>query len=159
MNWKQLAAQLRKQAPALSAALAGPAAAAVGGLIATTLGVNATPEAVAKARETDPMADVALAQLDAQMQTARMADTQHARSLIGGHMWGYAVDFLVIALAFFLIYALVFVKDIPDDSRRAFDIVLGAVLGAFGTVVAYWRGSSRGSAEKSVTLNNLADDK
>jgi hypothetical protein len=51
-----------------------------------------------------------------------------------------------------LVSALV-LAGLSGNAQRAFNIVLGAILGASGAVVTYWRGSSRGSAEMSVELS------
>ena len=49
MDWKDLASTVAKSAPALGAALGGPAGAAVGGLIAAAFGVDRSAQAVAEA--------------------------------------------------------------------------------------------------------------
>ena len=49
MDWKDLASTVAKSAPALGAALGGPAGAAVGGLIAAAFSVDRSAAAVAEA--------------------------------------------------------------------------------------------------------------
>ena len=56
MDWKDLASTVAKSAPALGAALGGPAGAAVGGLIAAAFGVDRSAQAVAEAVANDPSA-------------------------------------------------------------------------------------------------------
>ena len=84
----------------------------------------------------------------AELARAAMADVQHARETVGGSHWSYVIDTAVLVLVAVLIYAAVF-RDVPDANQNALNIILGAILGAFGTVVAYHRGSSAGSGRKT----------
>jgi hypothetical protein len=70
MNWSDLEGFLAKAAPVLGTLVAGPAGAAVGGLIASALGVPATPEAVNQALTNDPEAQAKLAQIAADNKVA-----------------------------------------------------------------------------------------
>ena len=75
----------------------------------------------------------------ARMKRERRVDyalTQDAREKVSGSRRGYVVDIGVFLLAGALIAALVF-ADLNESSQRAFDIVLGTILGAFGAVVTY----------------------
>jgi len=70
----------------------------------------------------------------------------------------YVIAILVIvgffALLIFLIY-----KPIPENNRTLLDMVVGALVGCFSTIVAYHWGSSAGSAEKSDVISRLAEKK
>lgn len=72
MDWRTVASDVIGAAPALGAALGGPAGAAVGELIARTLGTPATPEAV-QAAATLPENRAALAELNLRYQLLRQA--------------------------------------------------------------------------------------
>lgn len=63
-DWKDLAADVGKFAPLVGTLLGGPAGAAVGGLVAAALGVQATPSEVSQAIATNPDAAVKLAQIE-----------------------------------------------------------------------------------------------
>lgn len=70
MRWRDVATTVGKAAPAVGAALAGPAGAVVGGLAARALGVEATPDAVAQAVHRDPEASVKLAEIESEARRA-----------------------------------------------------------------------------------------
>jgi hypothetical protein len=54
----------------------------------------------------------------------------------------------VLSAFLFLIYALLRIP-IPEPNRSAFDIIIGAVMGAVTTLVAYYFGSSKSSNDKN----------
>lgn len=160
MDWKALGERLaRAGLPAVGGALGGPAGAAVGVELARRIGSGEdTPEAVMQALSSDPDAyaaadqyEVELAEQETERLKAQLADTQHARETHRGH-WMPAVLTLALVLMFAALTGALFFFEIPAANQRAADIVLGAMLGAFGTAVAYWLGSSRGSAEKQEIL-------
>lgn len=62
-SWDGIKDTVGKAAPLLGSALGGPAGGAVGGLIASALGVEEKPDAVAKALESDPEAAIKLQEL------------------------------------------------------------------------------------------------
>lgn len=64
MSWKSIAETVGKVAPILGSLLGGPAGAAVGTLIATTLGVENKPEAVSEALRINPEIAFKLAELE-----------------------------------------------------------------------------------------------
>ncbi|QJQ93926.1 MULTISPECIES: 3TM-type holin [Halomonadaceae] len=72
MRWADVKTTVGKVAPALGGALAGPGGAVLGGMAARALGVEATPEAVAKAIHTDPEAAVKLAEIEAETRRATL---------------------------------------------------------------------------------------
>jgi len=66
MDWKDVAGAIGKIAPMLGTLLGGPAAVAlnVGGMIASALGTDNTPSAVALALQTNPEAAVKIAEIE-----------------------------------------------------------------------------------------------
>ncbi|MCD6006896.1 3TM-type holin [Halomonas sp. IOP_31] len=72
MEWSDVKNAVASVAPALGTALAGPAGTAVGGLLATALGVEQTPEAVSAAVRNDPQAAVTLREIEANLERARL---------------------------------------------------------------------------------------
>lgn len=62
-SWDGVKNTVAKAAPLLGSALGGPAGGAVGGLIASALGVEEKPDAIAKALENDPEAIIKLQEL------------------------------------------------------------------------------------------------
>ena len=62
MEWKDLAGVVGKFAPLAGTLIGGPAGAAIGSLIAATLGAEVTPDAIHAAIASDPQAALKLAQ-------------------------------------------------------------------------------------------------
>lgn len=56
----------------------------------------------------------------------------------------------------FMIVVMLFTKEVPKGNEAALNIVIGAALGAFGTVVAFYFGDSKKSAQQQDTINTLA---
>lgn len=83
MNWKDLSGVVGKAAPVLGGILGGPAGIAVGGLIATALGTDATPDAVSTALLGDPQAAVKLKELEtnSKVQLQQLAVTAEQNRL------------------------------------------------------------------------------
>jgi hypothetical protein len=69
MDWKELAGAIGRHAPLIGTLLCGPAGGAVGGIVASVLGVGATPDEVARALTSNPEAAVKLRQLEVERQT------------------------------------------------------------------------------------------
>lgn len=151
MNWRDLAKNLAGVAPAVGTALAGPAGAVVGAALAERLGVPATPAAVQEAIRVDPEAERQIREFAQALTVAEMQDVKEARQQLSGAWWGYVVDAVVLLTFVGLGASLIFVE-VPEGNQRAFDLFLGAVLGFAGAIITFWRGSSRGSAEKSQTI-------
>lgn len=63
-NWKDLAADIGKFAPVLGTLIAGPAGAEIGSIVAATLGVANTPDAVSQALTVNPDAAVKLREIE-----------------------------------------------------------------------------------------------
>ena len=68
MNWKDIAADVGKAAPILGTLIGGPAGGAIGAMIASGLGVAATPDDMKTALATSPDAAVKLAQIEKDRQ-------------------------------------------------------------------------------------------
>ena len=90
---KDIAGIVGKVAPILGTLVGGPAGAAIGGLIAATLGTANTPDAITNAIATDPQAALKLASLesDNRMKLQQMLYA-HADSLIAAGTASIAAD-------------------------------------------------------------------
>lgn len=55
----------------------------------------------------------------------------------------------IIIIGFFVLLIILITKAVPDSNRDLLNLVIGALLGSFSTVVGYFYGSSAGSAAKS----------
>jgi drug/metabolite transporter (DMT)-like permease len=59
----------------------------------------------------------------------------------------------LIVLGFFVLLILLVLLDIPEPNKDLLNLVVGALIGSFATVVGYFYGSSLGSKEKTDILN------
>ena len=59
----------------------------------------------------------------------------------------------IIVVGIIIIIALLINNEIPADNKDALNLVIGAIIGAFLTVVGYFFGSSLGSAKKNDLIN------
>lgn len=73
-------------------------------------------------------------------------------------LFQYLLGGLVIIGFFTLLIILVF-SAIPEQNKDLLNLVVGALIGSFGTVVTYNFGSSAGSAKKDETISNIATNK
>lgn len=162
MDWKDVGMAVAKSAPALGVALGGPAGGAIGGLIAAAFGADSSPSAVAKAVANDPDAAVklrevelrngeVLAGLAADQYKAALLDTQHARTTNRDHWMPAALTIALAAMVAGMVAALMLV-DTPTSNESVIYLIAGQLIGAFATAVAYWLGSSKGSADKQKVL-------
>lgn len=130
----------------------------MGQLVATAFGTQASAAAVAAAVAADPESAVKLreielrhaevfASLAAQQYEAQLLDVQQARTTHRDHWMPWA---LTIALALMVagLGAALFVAETPPANQEVLYLIAGQLLGAFATAIAYWLGSSKGSADK-----------
>lgn len=71
----------------------------------------------------------------------------------GKDVFQYALGALITIGFFVLLIALVYTA-VPTDNKDLLNLVVGALIGSFATIVGYFFGSSKGSAEKNELLNN-----
>jgi uncharacterized membrane protein YeaQ/YmgE (transglycosylase-associated protein family) len=70
--WDKIKDVVGSVAPMAGSMLAGPAGGAVGSMLAAALGVSGTPDAVAAAIQSDPMAAVKIRQIEADLEQTRL---------------------------------------------------------------------------------------
>jgi heme O synthase-like polyprenyltransferase len=58
----------------------------------------------------------------------------------------------IIVIGFFLLLYLLVYQQIPIENKDILNIVVGALIGSFTTVVGYFYGSSKSSADKTEML-------
>lgn len=161
----------------LGGAVAGPAGAAAVGVIAKRLGAaEADPDVVAQAIEADPEATVRLRELDLEMrkaenehvervladeaaiaekeEAARQASVAAARAATSGHWLTPVLTLILIGMIAAFGLAL-FLVEPPASNRDLVNFLLGNISGWVGAGVAYWLGSSRGSADRSATIDRI----
>ena len=62
------------------------------------------------------------------------------------------VTAVLAIMVFALLLGLLFVE-IPEGNKEILYLLAGAIIGAFGTAVSYWLGSSNGSAQKTALMS------
>lgn len=150
-KWERVRKTIATAAPALGRALSLPGSELVGNMIGAALGVPATPEAIESHIVANP-ADIAkIAEIDATLTSAFLADVQDARAAHKGHWMPPVLTLLLLAL-FTATIAGLFLYEIPNANRDMANIAFGTLLGSVGTAIAYWLGSSRGDMEKQALL-------
>jgi hypothetical protein len=70
----------------------------------------------------------------------------------------FSLGTAIIVGTFYILYRLT-VQEIPLGNQRVIDMLIGAVLGSYVTVISYFFGSSQGSVNKQEQLNKITDEK
>lgn len=162
MNWKDVGKAVATVAPVLGGALAGPMGAAAGTLLAGALGVENSPGAVSEklgenpdaARTVELQHIQALRRLEVEETRAVISDVQDARRSHSGHWMPWVLTAGLWIMVAGVIGAMCFVA-IPPGNSEVLYMLVGQIVGAFSTAIAYWLGSSRGSAEKQAVLSKV----
>jgi hypothetical protein len=158
--------------------LAGPAGNLAAGILKTTLSLTdsqagnpADPQKVTQALNDltlTPDQRTALAQAEMQYQEAALqmgyksvadlealsnADRDSARNLqikTGSRVPGMLA--ITITLGFFAVVTFMLLRSVPQSGHDALMLILGSLASAWVSVVAYYFGSSKGSADKTQLL-------
>lgn len=166
MDWKDIAGAVGKAAPILGTLLGGPAGAAVGSIVASALGSGGTPEDVAAVLASDPQAMVKLREIEATKAvrfeelaaeqakaelaaaTADRASAREREAKTGDTLTPRTLAMLV-TLGFFGVLAYLLAAGKPQTGGDALLVMLGALGGAWASVISYYFGSSASSAAKT----------
>lgn len=63
----------------------------------------------------------------------------------------------VIVTGFFILLYLLIKQEVPASNTDVLNLVIGALIGSFSTIVGYFYGSSKGSSEKTDLLHKKTD--
>lgn len=183
MKWTDVKDFLGNAAPVVGGLLGGKAGEAVGGLIASALGVEDKPDAVIDALKANPEAIIKIKelenskaiaeiqaatqskQIDAETERAYLDDRKNARDneveivKVTGHIdWNRAgIAWLTVVGVFAAFFTLLYGN--IDKNSGTYELVymaFGALLTRLGTVYDYFFGSSQGSKESLDTLRTIA---
>lgn len=165
MDWSSLVGPLVQAGlPALGGLFGGPVGSTIGGIvgnsIATALGVEPTPQAVARKIETDPdgsRVQLAMIEAEAEANKAALADLANARALEvvaiqsdHGIAW---VPVAFSALNYIILGAVI--TCVAMDWLREDGIIVGFALGAATSAYNFWLGSSESSKRNADTVRQI----
>lgn len=123
--------------------------------IAATVTGKRGPEAL-EAMQFDPKLAMdfrkAVMDVQADLDKAYLGDVQHARAAHRDHWMPWVLTLTLAAMVALLVAGL-FALPTPPENKEVVYLIAGQLIGAFGTAVAYWLGSSRGSAMKQDDIN------
>lgn len=163
---------LLQYAPDLIGLFAGEKASTAAGKVAdaakVVFGTDDPRIAQAKIAADQKLAELFVEQAKVQLEEARLAveDVQSARrqtielSQQGSAIaWGAPVVSVIVIVGFFLVMGLLFVVqvDLPPSQAQLLNVLFGALIPAFGTVVQYWLGSSAGSKRSGDSVRAIAE--
>lgn len=60
----------------------------------------------------------------------------------------------LIVIGFFILMVVLVYTSVPDTNKDLLNLVVGALIGSFATVVGYFYGSSLGSSDKNEMLKS-----
>ena len=182
-RWEDVAELVGGVAPIVGTALGGPAGGAVGSIIAKALGVEDNADAVGMAVKADPSLIVRIKELEFEAHKldveakqkekqaeldevkAYLGDVQSARSMQVEALKQddlFSKRYVYYLASFWSIVAMVYIfmitfMTIPEANVRFADTVLGFLLGTIiATVIQYFLGSSKGSADKTAQIQGLS---
>jgi hypothetical protein len=180
MDWKDVAGGVAKAAPLLGGILGGPVGGAIGGvisLIANAFGLTpeeTTPDKINQLLQVDPQAALKLAEIEAnnklelqrislELTRIELQDTASARQreievvkATGSKDVNLYILAWTVILFFYALVAILCFQIVPDANMGPVNQLFGAMAAGFGMVLAYFFGSSRGSAMKSRAMEDLA---
>ena len=157
-RWKEAASLVGKFAPLLGSAF-GPGGSAIGAIVASALGVANEPDAIAKAIAADPDAAVKLREAELRNQEKLeqigldtfKAEQEGRANARQSHKHNPMPAIICTALTLIVgggAYML-FTATIPDGNKEIAYLLFGTIFAKWGDSIAYWVGTTRGSAEKS----------
>jgi hypothetical protein len=176
MDWKGIGKTVMKSAPLIGTILGGPAGGAVGSVVSmvgSALGLKpdeTTPDAVSTILAQDKDALLKLKQLEADhkvelekiaLESDRMylADTADARARevaitqATGKRDALLVGLaLILTVGFFGTLATMLSIEVPEGQSDVIYLLIGSLVTGFGTVMNYFFGSSKGSADKTAAI-------
>jgi hypothetical protein len=76
----------------------------------------------------------------------------------GNNVFKYVLGGLVV-IGFFVLLYLLLLKTVPEQNRDLLNLVVGALIGSFASVVSYFFGSSAGSSAKDKTISDIVTNK
>ena len=159
---------LKQIVPTIATALGGPLAGVAAGFIADKLGVSdktisnvsdviqkatQSPETLLELKKIDTELQKYFAGLEIDVFKLEVADRADARNReVQLKDWVPSVLGISIVTGFFLVLAWIIVKGIPVENENAFMFLLGSLSTMTSSVMGYYFGSTKGSADKTAVM-------
>ncbi len=185
MNWKDIGAAIGNAAPMVGGLLAGPAGAAIGSVVAATLGVDNTPDSVNDALKNNPDALVRLQELqvnskvelqklavtaqqhqleaDLLQYRAESEDRNSARELAAkqpNDLIRPTITILMILGAIAIVFLVFsgYSKDLLTNATASLTVgtVMGYWFGEVKQVMAFWFGTTKDAGRQSDIVTRFA---
>lgn len=173
MDWSSIKPWIAKAAPLVGTALGGPFGTMAGALVAQALGTkDASPESIKAAIQSgnltgDQMVALKLAEQSFALEMAKLdiTSTQQLEELafkdrdsarnreINVKDWTPRILAYGITVGFFGLLTFMMKWNVPASNKDMLNIMLGALGGAWVSIVAYYFGSSAGSDRKTQLLH------
>ena len=165
MDWKELGKDIiQGGAPLLGGLLGGPGGAAAGALVASLFGadpddpkdiafkMSADPDAYVKLKEFELKNEVQITGMYLQdVQSARDREVEITKATGKRDVNLYVLAWVVVA-GFFILTGILMFVNIPEGTSGVANLLFGALVAGFATVLNYFFGSSKGSADKNALL-------
>lgn len=162
MKWDDIKEAIAKSAPMAGTLLGGARGEVIGSMIASALGVEPTPNAVAEAMKNDPEAGLKLAQLESnervafrEMSVALVKaahdDRADARAAHTASPMPSRIVYLCTVLVLVLLF-LIWNTPLQPESKTMATLLLGHVLTKWSDAISYFVGTSHSSATKTQYL-------
>lgn len=178
-EWSDIGKLIGTAAPIVGTALGGPAGAAVGSMVASLLGVDNEPDAVASAIKADPSIVLKMKELEveahkleldaiekerqaeleavrlqlADITDARNRQIEHEKATGKSDINLYVLAWVVVFGFFVLVGMTMFIR--IEDSTGAVFMLFGTMATGFGMVLQYFFGSSKSSSDKTVQMASM----
>lgn len=115
-----------------------------------------SPETAAAVRKADQDFQVKMRELDIDVDKLAYDDRAGARAMqTATRDWTPRAIGFGVVVGLFVLLALMTFKDLPNANHDALTLLLGTLASAFGSVVAFYFGSSAGSQAKDQTIKEL----
>jgi hypothetical protein len=148
-------------APKLGVALGGPLGGMAGKMLQTALGVDSEeaalqmlesdPDALLKIKQAEQDFETRMRELDIDESRLDVEDRSSARErekIVRDRTPAYLA--YLLTAGFFGVLFFILMYGVPEEGGEALLVLLGALGGAWGTAMAYYFGSSRGSQIKDM---------
>lgn len=98
----------------------------------------------------------AVLERETELDKAYLLDVQHARATHANHWMPPAIT-IGLGLMVSMLIAGLFALPTPPENKEVLYLIAGQIIGSFSAAIAYWIGSSRGSAAKQEDMRAVLE--